>query len=271
MKRFVPVLFVFCTALAVTAGFFLPGFVSSMQDQELKTKINTYEAASLQFHPVAQLKDSLQLLAGEYTTVNLDGGSNLDAGGAHQAALDTLKFLTEHGAVGILSEGYPGHTETPILAVSADKTMSAILWRCGLYNDRAGRWIDILIDDNSGKMLAFSIISDQKVISGQAAKNVQEQARDFFSKLASICADYYGWKIEDVQLGDTLQLDNSSGYLMKSDSQNSSYRIMYSDSSSGYSVKGSVTMITDTGESLTFPLTILGNRYAFNSTPILGN
>ena len=215
MKRFVPILFVFCTALAVTVGFFLPGFVSAMQDQELKTKVNTYEAANLQFHPVAQLKDSLQLLAGEYTTVNLDGGSNLDADGAHQAALDTLKFLTEHGAVGILSEGYPGHTETPILAVSADKTMSAILWRCGLYNDRAGRWIDILIDDNSGKMLAFSIISDQKVISGQAAKNVQEQAHDFSSKLAGICADYYGWKIEDVQLGDAVQLDHSSGYSIK--------------------------------------------------------
>ncbi|MEA4813366.1 MAG: hypothetical protein VB112_00450 [Oscillospiraceae bacterium] len=249
MKRFVPVLFIFCTALAVAAGFFLPGFVSAMQDQELKTKISTYEAASLQFHPVAQLKDSLQLLAGEYTTVNLDGGSNLDTDGAHQAALDTLKFLTEHGAVGILSEGYSGHTETPVLAVSADKTMSAILWRCGLYNDRAGRWIDILIDDNSGKMLAFSIISDQKIIFGQARKNVQEQAHDFSGKLASICTDYYGWKIEDVQLGDAVQLDNSSGY----------------------SIKGSISISDDTDDLLTFPLTIFGNRYAFNSTPILGN
>lgn len=249
MKRFVPILFIFCTAIAVTVGFFLPGFVSAMQDQELKTKVNTYEATSLQFHPVAQLKDSLHLLAGEYTTVNLDGGSNLNADGAHQAALDTLKFLTEHGAVGILSEGYPGHRETPVLAVSADKTMSAILWRCSLYNTRIGRWIDILIDDSSGKMLAFSIISDQKVISGQATKNVQEQTHDFYSKLASICTDYYGWKIENVQLGDAVQLDNSSGY----------------------SIKGSISISDGSGDLLTFPLRIFGNLYAFNSTPILGN
>ena len=249
MKRFVPILFIFCTAIAVTVGFFLPGFVSAMQDQELKTKVNTYEATSLQFHPVAQLKDSLHLLAGEYTTVNLKGGSNLNADGAHQAALDTLKFLAEHGAVGILSEGYPDHTETPVLAVSADKTMSAILWRCGLYNTRIGRWIDILIDDNSGKMLAFSIISDQKVISGQATKNVQEQTHDFNSKLASICTDYYGWKIENVQLGDAVQLDNSSGY----------------------SIKGSISISDGSGDLLTFPLRIFGNLYAFNSTPILGN
>lgn len=259
MKRFVPVLFVFCTALAVAAGFFLPGLVSAVQDQELKTKINTYEAASLQFHPVAQLKDSLQLLSGEYTTVHLDGGNNLDADGAHQAALNTLKFLTGHGAFGILSEGYPDHTETPILAVSADKTMSAILWRCGLYNNRAGRWIDILIDDNSGKMLAFDIISDQKVVSGQATENVQEQAHDFSYKLASICADYYGWKIEDVQIGDAVLEEVQLGDAVQL------------DNSSGYSIKGSISISDDSDDLLTFPLTIFGNLYAFNSTPILGN
>lgn len=271
MKRFVPILFVFCTVLAVAAGFLLPGFVSAMQDRGLQAKVNTYETDSLQFHAVAQITDSLRLLAGGYTKVKLERGSSLDAEGAYQAALDALQFLIKQDAIGILPEGYPNHSETPFLAVSSDQSMSAVLWRCELYSNSTGKWINMLIDDNTGKMLAFGIVPDQEVISGQAEKSVREQASDFCNRLASTCARYYGWEAKDVQLDDAVHLDDASNYLIKSDLQNSSYRIMYSDSSPGYSIKGSVTMITDSGESLTFPLTIIGNLYAFNSTSILEN
>ena len=242
MKRRIPILLIFCALLAIVLGFFLPSFVSAMQDQKLKTKVNTYETSSLQFHPVAQLKDSLRLLTGKYTTEYLENGSNLDADGAYQAALVTMQFLMDQGAVGILPDGYPKHTETPVLMVSEDKTMSAAMWRCGLYSQKINKWIDILIDDSSGKMVAFNIISDQEILTGQSTKDVKEKAYEFSSKLADICSDYYGWKTESVQVDDTLQIDNLHGY----------------------SIKGSIRMRDDGGEVVEFPLTISGNLYAFN-------
>lgn len=242
MKRFIPILLIFCVLLAIVSGFFLPSFVSAMQDQELKTKINTYETSSIQFHPVAQLKDSLRLLNGEYTTEDRENGSHLDADGAHQAAVDTMQFMTAQGAVGILSEGYQGHTEAPFLVVSADKTMSAIMWRCSLYSENLNKWIDILIDDSSGKMLSFNMISDQDVIDTQSTKDVKEQAYELSSKQADVYSNYYGWKIENVQVNDILPIANLSGY----------------------SIKSTIEMRDDEGNLVVFPLTISGNQYTFN-------
>ena len=241
MKRAIPIVLIFCALLAIVSGFFLPSFVSAMQDQKLKTKVSTYETSSLQFHPVTQLKDSLRLLNGEYTTEYLENGSNLDADGAYQAALDTMQFMAAQGAGGILSEEYPNHTEAPFLVVSADKTMSAIMWRCSLYNKNL-KWVDILIDDSSGKMLAFSMTSDQDVIDTQSTKDVKEKAYEFSSKLADICSNYYGWKTENVQVNDDLPIDNLSGY----------------------SIKSSIKMRDDGGDLVVFPLTISGDRYTFN-------
>jgi hypothetical protein len=242
MKRAIPILLVFCALLAIVSGFFLPSFVSSMQDQKLKTKVNTYETSSLQFHPVTQLKDSLQLLTGEYTTEYLENGSNLDADGAHQAALDTMQFMKAQGAAGILSEEYQDHTEAPFLVVSADKTMSAIMWRCSLYNQNLDEWVDILIDDSSGKMLSFNMISDQEILTGQSTEDIEGQAYKFSSKLADIYSNYYGWKIEDVRVNGALTKDNLSGY----------------------STKGSIKMRDDEGNLVVFPLTISGKQYTFN-------
>ncbi|CAB1248096.1 MAG: hypothetical protein SOH93_05385 [Oscillospiraceae bacterium] len=243
MKRAIPILLIFCALLAIVSGFFLPSFVSAMQDQKLKTKVNTYETSSLQFHPVTQLKDSLQLLTGEYTTEYLENGSNLDGDGAYQAALDTMRFMAAQGAAGILSEKCPDHTEMPFLVVSADKTMSAIMWRCALYSKSFNKWIDILIDDSSGKMLAFNMISDQAVIDAQSTKDAKEQANKFSSKLADICSNYYGWKTENVQINGVLTKDNLSDY----------------------SIKGSIKMRDDGGDLVVFPLTISGDQYTFNT------
>ncbi|MGW8114812.1 hypothetical protein ACVS9P_06480 [Caproicibacterium sp. NSD3] len=242
MKRSIPILLIFCALLAIVSGFFLPSFVSAMQDQKLKTKVNTYETSSLQFHPVVQLKDSLRLLTGEYTTEYLENGSNLDADGAYQAALDTMQFMAAQGAAGILSEEYPDHTEAPFLVVSADKTMSAIMWRCALYSKNLNKWVEILIDDSSGKMLAFSMTSDQDIIDIQSTKGVKEKAYEFSSKLADICSNYYGWKTENVQVNDILPIDNLSGY----------------------SIKSSIKMRDDGGDLVVFPLTISGNQYTLN-------
>ena len=242
MKKAIPILLAFCALLAIVSGFFLPSFVSAMQDQKLKTKVNTYETSSLQFHPVTQLKDSLRLLNGEYTIEYRENGSNLDANGAHQAALDMMQFMEAQGAAGVLSERYPDHTEAPLLVVSADKTMSAIMWRCSLYSKNLNKWVDILIDDSSGKMLSFNMISDQDIIDTQSTKDIKKQAYEFSSKLADICSNYYGWKTENVQINGVLPMDNLSGY----------------------SIKSSIKMRDDGGDLVVFPLTVSGNQYTFN-------
>ena len=115
------------------------------------------------------------------------------------------------------------------------------MWRCSLYNKNL-KWVDILIDDSSGKMLAFSMTSDQDVIDTQSTKDVKEKAYEFSSKLADICSNYYGWKTENVQVNDDLPIDNLSGY----------------------SIKSSIKMRDDGGDLVVFPLTISGDRYTFN-------
>lgn len=246
MKRLGSSLLAVFTALTAAAGFLVPGVISSAQDWGLRTKISTYKAESIQFHPVTCVENSLQLLAGGYTVVQLENGSSMDPSGAYQAALDVCRFLMKEGAFGIPPEGYPEHAETPYLFVSDDKSTSAVLWRCRLYNGDTNRYLSMLIDDGSGKMLSFSISSDQRAISGQTVDTVQKQSYNFSKNLACICSKYYGWKAKSVKIGKAVSQENGSIN----------------------SVESVIVMTTDLNKSVEFPLMIHGNFYAFNNALI---
>lgn len=231
MKRTVPLLFICCTVLATAAGFLLPGFLSAAQDSGIQTKEYAYETDSIQFHPVARFEDSLQLLNGDgRTTMNFfpkDNGK-LGADGAHQAALEFLRFLETNGMPGIV-DSYSTHTETAFLVVSADSTKSAVFWECEFYHVEGGDFVHILIDDNTGKMLAFKVETGHRMIWGREGENNLKQAMVSLAKISSL---YFGWK----------------------------YEKFYMESVS----KGTITLINQSGNALLFPVQISDDAYTFN-------
>ena len=267
MKRFIPILFAFCTALAIAAGFLLPGFVSSAQDKKLQRTTRTYETKGLQFHPVAQVSDSLRLVAGKSTMIDLSrnkrpnarrvpttalsGECRLSADGAYKAALEALRFLKKQEAVGIEPGGYPIHRESAELAISEDQSTSAVLWECELRDDNAGQLVDMLIDDRSGKMLSIEVVSNTNPLAPNGGKSPQKLANDFFVRLATIFSDYYGLQYKTVQLGPA-QLDSDFSRL-------NGLPDCY------YTVRGSAVLEGKSGETLTLPLETYCGTYIFNS------
>ena len=233
MKRTVPLLFVCCTILTAVAGFLLPGFLSGAQDGKIQAKTGVYETDIIRFHPVAQMEDSLRLLKDDGHTLSLfqkDGGKrNID--GAHQAALEALRFLEKNGAPGIVPNGYSTHTEMPFLAVSSDNARSAVLWECGFYHKEGGDLVNMIIDDSSGKMLAFKVASSHRII---AEKEEEYNAEPFAKRLSKICSIYFGWKIKAAKTESPF--------------------------------KGEITLTDQSGNALTFPYKVANNSYTFNST-----
>lgn len=266
MKKVIPVLFVLCTALVITAGFLLPGFVFSAQDSKLQKTTHTYETKGLQFHPVAQVSDSLRLVAGKSTMIDLSrnkrpnarrvptaalsGECRLSADGAYKAALEALRFLKKEGTVGIEPEGYPIHRESAELAISEDQSTSAVLWECELRNDKAAQLVEMLIDDRSGKMLSIDVVSNTNPLAPNGEKSPQKLANDFFVRLATIFSDYYGLQCKTVQLGPA-QLDHEFSRL-------NGLPDCY------YTVRGSAILEEKSGKTLTLPLETYCGTYLFN-------
>lgn len=234
MKRTVPLIFVCCTVLTAVAGFLLPGFLSGAQDGKIQAKTGVYETDAIRFHPVAQMEDSLRLLEDNgHTFISLyqKNCGKLNADGAHQAALEALQFLEKNGAPGIVPDGYSSHIEAPLLGVSSDNTRSAVLWECELYHNSEGGTVKFLIDDSSGKMLAFNVESTHRIIS---AEEEEHNAEPFVKRLSKICAVYFGWKIKTCK-------------------QESPFH-------------GEFTLTDQAGNILTFPYKINDDFYTFNGT-----
>lgn len=234
MKRTVPLLFICCTVLTAVAGFLLPGFLSGAQDGKIQAKTGVYETDAIRFHPIAQMEDSLRLLKdGGHPSINLPqkDGEKLNTEEAHQAALDALGFLKKNGAPGIVPNGYSIHVEESFLAISSDSTRSAIVWDCGFYQNEEGDSVNMLIDDSSGKMLAFKVESSHRI----TAENGEEYSAEALAKfLPKICSVYFGWKFE----------------ITRADSP----------------FHGEFTLIDQAGNALTFPYRVSDKAYTFNST-----
>ena len=89
----------------------------------------------------------------------------------------------------------------------------------------------MIIDDSSGKMLAFKVESSHRIITEEDEKH---NAEPFIKRLSKICTAYYGWKI-------------------KTSKEESPFR-------------GEITLADQSGNALTFPYKVANNSYTFNST-----
>lgn len=179
MKRLISVLLIAGTLLTAGFGFFLPGFLSRIQDASLQNRVNISETSGITFHPAASLEDSLMLLAdGVAMELPQDAHTRLNADGALLAAEDVSQKLYLPPA-----DCYSDRLASSRLAVSGDRLKSAIVWKC-VFSGQNCR-LTMFLDDRSGKMLAFQLIDTG--ISFPQTYDVLLMEKLFFP-----CAAYYG-------------------------------------------------------------------------------
>lgn len=199
-----------CAALlAVLTGLFLPEAAFWRYNERLIKKTGAYAMDTVKLKAAAQVADSLRLAAGNYDTyVKLNRGEKLDGEKAYTAAVTGLKKMTEgmagDGSVMEGCFGDPGtgaetmYKATPYLLVSSDQPMSAVVWECILYSDRA--WCRTLVDDASGRLLTFCLQFQEPEAQEAADRENREENRA--ALLADHAAVYYALEIAAVEPAD---------------------------------------------------------------------
>ena len=166
-------------ALLVSVGFFLPWMGAAWQDRALGHTTVQYETAPLH---LADLIDHLKLAANGYSVVALTQASTrLSAQQAEEAAQTALNVMAEYPLCFFSLDQlfnpslWTLHSATPFVAVSnlsvtssqestpsqdyfaADTAnpSAAVFWNCS-FSGSTGHQLDLILDDETGKMLAFS-------------------------------------------------------------------------------------------------------------------
>lgn len=160
-RAWLPVLL---TLMALAFGYFLPQCVCAVLDKkshDLSESIET-ENVTLSFAPELSIGEKLQngMRSIAYTT-QLASGKKLDEESAREAA---LKIMDEMSAFGIVnSSAYTFDMVSPVLAVYDNDTAdSYILWQCS-YFDGDGNYTDLIIDDETGCLIAMTYSSYDSV------------------------------------------------------------------------------------------------------------
>ena len=166
-------------ALLVSVGFFLPWMGAAWQDRALGHTTVQYETAP---QHLADLIDHLKLAANGYSVVALTQASTrLSAQQAEEAAQTALNVMAEYPLCFFSLDQlfnpslWTLHSATPFVAVSnlsvtssqestpsqdyfaADTAnpSAAVFWNCS-FSGSTGHQLDLILDDETGKMLAFS-------------------------------------------------------------------------------------------------------------------
>lgn len=206
MRQKTNILFIIGSLVALIVGFAIPGVISTIQDSNLKSQVIRYESDTMQFRTSDQITDNLQLMANGYSLIELNTGKVHNANDAYKSTLEVLKFFKENGMDSLSLDKYVHHEEKPYFAVSKDKSVTAVIWQCRLYDD-SGNELFLMLDDNSGKMLSFMFvpINDDNFSKGNA--NYQRQAYDVANRFAGVCALYYGFEVKEVIADSSVYLD----------------------------------------------------------------
>ena len=155
------------------------------------------------------------LIKNGYSRGDLEKGKTLDKSGAQKAAAEVLTWLEKYG----FYTGTYNTTNfscTPFVATSTEDTaLSSVFWECDLQDD-FGNLVKMLIDDESGKMVAITYAwlkaDSDKTITTYVYKS--GRADEF----ASMCLKYYGFSKLDIPN------INSNGY-------SDEYIFLYTDKS----------------------------------------
>jgi len=147
-------------AVCLAGAGLLPFAVSTLQDHALLSVRRTYPGDLLTLAGnYSQLADRLRAAAGwgeEQNTALLDHGRNLDEEQALEAAVEAAALWEPWGlSAEELSDTVQSREAEPVAVISQEDAAMYIVWSCFLYRGDVG-YIAVLIDDETGKMLAAS-------------------------------------------------------------------------------------------------------------------
>lgn len=183
------------TVIVLIFGAFFPNIIFILQDNNVETQVNQYAINTIQFDidSPTDVSDILRLIAGNTKMMDLESGKKRHAQQAYLSALEALAFFTE-GDMEEIKKAYTIHKEFPVLVTNKDWTDAAVIWQCQLSNKSEDTEITMLLDDESGKMLAFQYIGPKEQLNLMHDKGYVQAAEAW----SDICAVYYGFDVVDV-------------------------------------------------------------------------
>lgn len=222
MKKFLITCFYLSVTLAVcAASFWLPATLGRYQDRQISAKIEHTEMEPPELTYSSSLYDTLRLFSKNHYFVDYPSvGSKRSDEEIYETALELVKQLQKYD---VLSSGFTddiaNYTTQLQLAILSEKTLlpdiatvqadsarsntgltgqddpessasditTAVVWSCSIYFD-SGYWIDIWIDDKSGKAVSFSMFIEQ---TRALASSGSRAILDTFADAAASFAEHY--------------------------------------------------------------------------------
>lgn len=194
------------TALFTIAGFFLPHIVSSVFDCRQETETSYYKTGEVQLLLAddASLANRLTLVSSGYNSISLTDGTNLSEDEAYAAVLSALALLSDERISIQFPEAVTAYSLSPFLALPRGGAgISAVFWHCSLA-DEAGNSMTMVLDDDSGKLLSFSLyLSDAETAKNSDVVLPSKQESSYLmvknyaarvpEDLAEAFGEYYGF------------------------------------------------------------------------------
>ncbi len=223
MKKFLISCFYLSVTLAVcAAGFLLPATLGSYQDRQIFARIEHTEMEPPELTYSSSLYDTLRLFSKNHYFVDYPSvGSKRTDEEIYKTAAELVKQLQKYD---VLSSGFTyditNYTTQLQLAILSEKTLltdiadgqadafpsgtgltgqddpeasapditTAVVWSCSIYFD-SGYWIDVWIDDKSGKAVSFSMFIEQtRALACSGSRDILDT---FADAVASFAEHYY--------------------------------------------------------------------------------
>lgn len=223
MKKFlISCFYLTLTLIVCAAGFLLPSTLNNYQDRLIFAKIEHTAMEPPELTYSSSLFDTLRLFAQEHYFVEYPStGSKRTSEEIYKLSLDLLEQLkeyeilfpdseytiTNHAAslqLAIVSDGkqYTDADNKASIssALQSEKSIdehseelslditTAVVWSCSIYFE-SGYWIDIWIDDKSGKLVAFSMFTERTL--AMTSSGNKEDLDAFAAFAATFLEDYY--------------------------------------------------------------------------------
>lgn len=224
MKKFlISCFYLTITVIVCTASFFLPSALNSYQDRLIFAKIEHTATEPPELTYSSSLFDTLRLFSQDHYFVEYPStGSKRTDKEIYTISLELLEQLKEYELLLPDSEyNITNHNAALQLAIVSDekqysdaesqKTVStiakeagqslgedsketaldittAVVWSCSIYFE-SGYWIDLWIDDKSGKTVAFSMFTDRTL--EMTSSGNRESLDAFASTVTAFLENYY--------------------------------------------------------------------------------
>ncbi|MDE7313806.1 MAG: hypothetical protein K2N87_19645 [Eubacterium sp.] len=246
LKKILVTCFYLAFTLAVcTAGFLLPSILNDYQDRQIFAKIEHTAMEPPELTYSSSLFDTLHLLSQEHYFVNYPStGSKRTSEEACAKSLEFIESLDAYGfqlsepiaaancsatlqlAIVSVDSPYPNIIQDVSSAVdtedakkqaadTASDITTAVVWKCSIYYE-SGYWINLWLDDKSGKAVACSMFTDQ--IYALIHYGSKQQLDSFASTAANFLEDYYelpATLLEQSVIHSTYPLFDKGGNVME--------------------------------------------------------